>query len=121
MTVTETAADREDADKALSLLSQRVDRLADKTEKLTSLVGSLHTDAREALALGYAACESDVRLAFALHRVLSILDKWSRTLPSDLRLSEEILQADTELRQADQQIEQSVARFLADAGDRTPQ
>ncbi len=113
--MTGTTTDRQDTEIALSMLGKQVDRLADKVETLTTLVGNLHADAREALALSYAACDSDVRLAFVLRTILSILDKRSRIFPEDLQFAYIILKADIELREADARIEQSVAGFLAES------
>ena len=113
--MTEAATDREDTTAALSALERRVDRLADKVETLTALVGRLHADSREALALSYAACESDVRLVVVLRTLLSVVANRGQFFPENLKFSEIIEQADADLRMADTEIERSVATFLAAA------
>ena len=111
--MTEAATDREDTAAALLALARRVDRLADKVETLTALVGRLRADSREALALSYAACESDVRLVVVLRTLLSVVANRGKFFPENLKFSEVIEQADTDLRMADTEIERSVATFLA--------
>ncbi len=115
--MTEAATERKDTDLALSALARRVDRIAERVETLIALVGRLHTDSREALALGFAACESDLHLVVVLRKVLSILDQRGRTLPEDLRFADVIEQADAELRIADQEIERSAAHVLGELRD----
>lgn len=109
------STEHELAERGQAALAERIDRLSGRVDQLTALVRNLHEDAREALALSYAACESDVRMAFAMRQLVAVLDKWSRTVPEALRHNEELIEIDRSLRETQRHIEQSAADTLAEA------